>query len=455
MKGPKTMAKKPLGPEGARFKKADWNPQATGSKGTYISERDALEARVAELEKVNGITVEVITVKPEHLKGSGPYVVRYLVDDAQRIEHDFYKKADRALENLMRERVQAALESNDFGSLASLGKLPPVAVIKSADGECFVPMPTAGIVRPSLPDLSRVNEGDEIFKVQLDTELYDQEGRAFAALGAAALEVAKSYRDATEFTPEDIASLKAQLKANDADRNKLREQISKDKGRVANATNVESKLGGFAIAAAIGWVAAIGLYIYSDLPIPFFGNDSQSAVSGIDNAALQACVSRINQSKQSGAPQELVDVAASVDRLPNGVFLMAARPADRNILRGMRLSDISTEYNYSEGRHSASISLTANNPPDNSNGNIQGFFVNFLLLNKDLERCTPLDEKSEYIRFEPRNNRGTFDEGVYGEPIYVGTARQINSSVSFTSGTPEGIPVVTYMAFTSQREVTR
>lgn len=274
------MAKRPLSPEGARFDKADWNPQATGSKGTYISDREALEARVAELEKVNGITVEVMTVKPEHLKGSGPYVVRYLVEDAQRIEHDFYKKADRALENLMRERVQAALESNDFGSLASLGKLPPVAVIKSADGECFVPMPTAGIVRPSLPDLSRVNEGDEIFKVQLDAELYDHEERAFAALGVAALEVAKSYRDAAHYSPEEIASLKAQLKANEADRNKLREQISKDKGRVANATNVESKLGGFAVAAAIGWVAAIGLYLYSDLPIPFAGggaSDEQMA----------------------------------------------------------------------------------------------------------------------------------------------------------------------------------
>jgi len=276
MKGLKTMAKKPLGPEGARFKKADWNPQATGSKGTYISDRDALEARVAELEKVNGITVDVVTVKPEHLKGNGPYVVRYLVEDAQRIDHELYKKADSALEAIMRERVKTALDNDDFEPIASLLKLPPVAVIKSADGECFVPMPTAGIVRPSLPDLSRVNEGDELFKVQLDSELYDQEGRVTEALTAALLKLADSYRDAAQHTPEEIASLKTQLKANEADRNKLREQISKDKGRVANATVVETKLGGFAVAAAIGWVVAIGLYIYSDLPIPFVGGSASN-----------------------------------------------------------------------------------------------------------------------------------------------------------------------------------
>ena len=447
------MAKKPLGPEGARFKKADWNPQATGSKGTYISDRDALEARVAELEKVNGITVEVVTVKAEHLKGNGPYVVRYLVEDAQRIEHDFFKKADRALENLMRERVQTAFENEDYESLASLGKLPPVAVIKSADGECFVPMPTAGIVRPSLPDLSRVSEGDEIFKVQLDRELYDEQERAFSAIGVAALETAKSYRDAAHFTPEKIADLEARLDTLGAERDKLRDQVAKLKHRDTNFVPITSQRDFSIIAAAVGWIAAIGLYIYSDLPMPFGGDDSASAVSDIDNTALQACVSRIYQAKQN-APQEVVDVSASVDRLPNGVFVMTARPADRNLLRGMRLTDISTAYNYNESSNSASISFRANNPPDNPNGTVQAFFVNFLLLDKDLERCTPLDEKSEYVRFEPRNNRGTFNEGVYGEPIYVGTAREINTGVSFTSGTPEGIPVVTYMAFTSQQEVT-
>jgi hypothetical protein len=293
MKGPKTMAKKPLGPEGARFKKADWNPQATSSKGTYISDRDALEARVAELEKVNGITVEVMTVKPEHLKGSGPYVVRYLVEDAQRIEHDFYKKADRALENLMRERVQAALENNDFGSLASLGKLPPVAVIKSADGECFVPMPTAGIVRPSLPDLSRVNEGDEIFKVQIDAELYDQEERAFAALGIAALEVAKSYRDAGQYTPERIKTLLTGADAVMKERDQLRDQVAKLKHRDTNFVPITSQRDFSIIAGAIGWIAAIGLYIYSDLPIPFVGGQSSETqiscanrLAGQNGAAL-------------------------------------------------------------------------------------------------------------------------------------------------------------------------
>ena len=207
------------------------------------------------------------------------------------------------------------------------------------------------------------------------------------------------------------------------------------------------------IGGLIGWVSALGLYIYSDLPIPFWDSDSASAVSDVDSAALQACVSSIYQSKEN-ARQEVIDVTASVDRLPNDVFVMTARPGNRNLLRGMRLSDISTEYNYNEGSQSASISLTASNPPDNPNGTIQAFFVNFILLDKDLERCTPLDEKSEYVRFEPRNNRGTFNEGVYGEPIYVGTAREINAGVSFTSGTPEGIPVVTYMAFTTQQEVT-
>jgi hypothetical protein len=58
------------------------------------------------------------------------------------------------------------------------------------------------------------------------------------------------------------------------ERDRLRDQIAKDKSRVANATVVETKLGGFAIAAAIGWIAAIGLYIYSDLPIPFVGGTS-------------------------------------------------------------------------------------------------------------------------------------------------------------------------------------
>lgn len=285
------MAKKPLGPEGARFKKADWNPQATGSKGTYISDRDALEARVAELEKVNGITVEVVTVKAEHLKGNGPYVVRYLVEDAQRIEHDFFKKADRALENLMRERVQAAFENEDYESLASLGKLPPVAVIKSADGECFVPMPTAGIVRPSLPDLSRVSEGDEIFKVQLDRELYDEQERAFGAIGVAALETAKSYRDAAHFTPEKIADLEASLDALSAERDKLRDQVAKLKHRDTNFVPITSQRDFSIIAAAVGWIAAIGLYIYSDLPIPFVG-------SGASNDEI-ACATRL--AGQNGA----------------------------------------------------------------------------------------------------------------------------------------------------------
>ena len=81
------MAKKPLGSEGARFKKADWNPQATGAKGTYISDRDALEARVAELEKVNGITVETVSLARGRVDGDGPFIIKFLEPDGAEFEY--------------------------------------------------------------------------------------------------------------------------------------------------------------------------------------------------------------------------------------------------------------------------------------------------------------------------------------------------------------------------------
>lgn len=50
------MTEKRLGPEGARFKKGSWAPTNEGSgaaKRTYLDEREALEARIVELEAKN------------------------------------------------------------------------------------------------------------------------------------------------------------------------------------------------------------------------------------------------------------------------------------------------------------------------------------------------------------------------------------------------------------------
>ncbi len=530
------MAKKPLGPEGARFKKADWNPQATGSKGTYISDRDALEARVAELEKVNGITVETVSLTRGMVDGDGPFIIKFLEPDGSEFEYAALSGnpsaakahfASVAKSQIADEEMNVPLITPPLGDMADAtvaswlknpgdyviegepiavietdkatidleaaisgqmgphlvqagdnfkagesigsilppkvdstaqwpfaGALPPVAVIKSPTGERFISMPIAGTLKHLQADLAKVQLGDDLFSVAISPPYFIRWKQGRELYETTLLKEARAIRAAAQYTPERINALITGGGAVMKERDRLREQIAKLKHRDTNFVPITSQRDFSIIAAAVGWIAAIGLYLYSDLPMPFGGDDSTSAVSGVDNAALQSCVSRIYQAKQN-APQEVVDVSASIDRLPNGVFVITARPGDRNLLRGMRLTDISTAYNYNESSNSASISFRASNPPDNPNGTAQAFFVNFLLLDKDLERCTPLDEKSEYVRFEPRNNRGTFNEGVYGEPIYVGTAREINTGVSFTSGTPEGIPVVTYMAFTVQGEVTR
>jgi biotin carboxyl carrier protein len=359
MKGPKTMAKKPLGPEGARFKKADWNPQATGSKGTYISERDALEARVAELEKVNGITVETVSLTRGMIDGDGPFIVKFLEPDGAEFEYaalsgdpsatrahfaqvaksqiadkesdtsliapPLGEMADATVASWLKnpgdyvvagelivvietDKATIDLEAEISGQMGphlvqagdnfkageSIGSivpfqansdaqwpyasaLPPVAVIKSPAGERFISMPIAGTLKHLQADLAKVQLGDDLFSVAISPPYFIRWKQGRELYEATLLKEARAIRTASQYTPERINALITGGDAVMKERDRLRDQISKDKSRVANATVVESKLGGFAVAAAIGWIAAIGLYIYSDLPIPFVGGPSSEA----------------------------------------------------------------------------------------------------------------------------------------------------------------------------------
>ena len=383
------MAKKPLGPEGARFKKGDWNPQDTGAKHTYLDERTALEKRVADLEKVNGITVETVTLTRGMVDGDGPFIIKFLEPNGSEFEYaalsgdpsatkahfarvaksqiadeeldtplitpPLGEMADATVASWLKspgdyviegepiavietDKVTIDLEAaisgqmgphlvqagdnfkagDSIGSIAPpqvdskagwpfTGALPPVAVIKSPAGERFISMPIAGTLKHLQTDLAKVQLGDDLFSVAISPPYFIRWKQGRELYEAALLKEARAIRTASQYTPERINALITGGDAAMKERDRLRDQIAKDKGRVANATVVETKLGGFAIAAAIGWIAAIGLYIYSDLPIPFVGG--QSSETQI------ACATRL--AGQNGAatpiPAQLTFVSDSTE----------------------------------------------------------------------------------------------------------------------------------------------
>lgn len=439
------MAKKPLGPEGARFKKGDWNPQETGAKRTYLDERTALEKRVADLEKVNGITVATVQVETSHLKGGGPHVVRFLVDDATRFEHEFYRHDDKALTKFADELVarEVAVPRSDL--LEKLPALKAVAVIKSADGECFVTMPQTGIFRPLLPDLSPVKVGDAIFAVQVDSDLYTRERRSLVEMMKAAMRSAISFRRSSEFTPEQIQELRSTVSKLESENRSLNHKIEKNSQAVQAADDAKKGLGCLLIGGLIGWVVAVGLYLYSDLPVPFFGDDEpasdQAATmpegSTRTRAELESCVATL-MSADWGRTYMTVPRAVYTPKAGDNAVIMSA---NRQTLRGedrrVRINSarITRQPRFQNGQRVYTISADISNPTAGASGQAISYVYLYYYLIRDGE-CTK-DYSSEalhYVDIPPGQSRAfSFDiqlaENIPDSPAYiVGFSTNLNAN---------------------------
>lgn len=384
------MTKKPLGPEGARFKKANWNPQDSSAKRTYIDEHKALQQRLAELEKVQGFTIETVTLSRDMVSGKGPFVIKYLEPNGAAFEYEALSGDDAKVKRHFTQAVRAALagvpngqavrvpvpdlgegvpgakiaswerpqgstvEVDDVIAILETEKasveivspikgtlnrhlvparaqvavgvemaeitplvttdmqvgdwpfcpsLPTVALIQSPSGDKFLTMPDEGILEHLQPDLSRVEIGDPLFAVKMTEHHFFRCENGRELYEEALLDEAQRLASATNVTPDQIAALNAKIAslekakseqsaAHDRALNEVRERNKKlaqdikdqDK-KYAPFKRQEEKSGCLLIGGLIGWVAAIGLYIYSDLPIPFVG--------GAEENPSYACATRL------------------------------------------------------------------------------------------------------------------------------------------------------------------
>lgn len=423
------MAKKPLGPEGARFKKSDWNPQDTGAKRTYLDERTALEKRVADLEKVNGITVATVQVEPAHLKGDGPHVVRYLVDDGARFAHEFYRHDDKALTKFADELVarEVAVPRSDL--LEKLPALKAVAVIKSADGECFVTMPQTGIFRPLLPDLSPVKVGDAIFAVQVDSDLYTRERRSLIAMMKAAMRSAITFRRSSEFTPEQIQELRSRIFKLESENRSLNHKIEKNSQAVQAADDTKKGLGCLLIGGLIGWLAALGLYLYSDLPIRFVGDDeaSENASAGISPDRV-ACIQRSVET-DTREPQRLIPMSTFYDGESENIVNLWHKSDSSSTTLGMRASGLSIQRRDK----SLIVEFDILNPVSNPNGNLTAIMFDIRMFDFSNERCQQIGRVSKY---EPLTRT-----------LALGEKRAFRFYLPIDEAQTDGTPIMTAMAF--------
>lgn len=519
------MAKKPLGPEGARFKKADWNPQATGSKGTYISERDALEARVAELEKVNGITVETVSLTRGMIDGDGPFIVKFLEPDGAEFEYAALsgdpsatrahfarvaksqiadKESDTSLitpplgemadatvaswlknpgDYVVEGELIAVIETDkatieleaeisgqmgphlvqagdNFKAGDSIGSivpsqanadaqwpyasaLPPVAVIKSPSGERFISMPIAGTLKHLQADLAKVQIGDDLFSVAISPPYFIRWKQGRELYEATLLKEARAIRTASQYTPERINALITGGDAVMKERDRLRDQIAKDKNRVANATVVESKLGGFTIAAAIGWIAAIGLYIYSDLPIPFVGGSN--AERSVLSEAQIACVKRAVETDY-GEPYRLLPSSSYLDDADGDFLNFVPVNNYQDSIMGIRVQNIEISRGSGDWY---TVELNVLNPIENNNGPLRYMGIDLRAFTFNDGGCTQIMKQNRTVSLversileQSRRTRSGYD-GVLLQP---GEQRRFSYSFHFNEG-QSGTPVVTGLTF--------
>lgn len=375
------MTKKPLGPEGARFKKANWNPQDSSAKRTYIDEHKALQQRLSELEKVQGFTIETVSLTRDMVSGKGPFVIKYLEPSGAAFEYEALSGNDAKVKAHFAQAIRAALKGVPNGQavrvpVPDLGEgvpgakiqpwpraegstveiddviavletdkasveivapikgtlsryllpanaqvavgveiveitplvmsdmsisdwpfcssLPTVALIQSPSGDKFLAMPDEGILEHLQPDLSRVEIGDPLFAVKMTEHHFFRWENGRELYEEALLDEAQRLASATNVTPDQIAALNAKIASLDKakaeqtaahdralnevrERNKKLAQDIKDQDKkYAPFKRQEEKSGCLLIGGLVGWVAAIGLYIYSDLPIPFVGGSEEN-----------------------------------------------------------------------------------------------------------------------------------------------------------------------------------
>ena len=516
------MAKKPLGPEGARFKKADWNPQATGAKGTYISDRDALEARVAELEKVNGITVETVSLARGMVDGDGPFIIKFLEPDGAEFEYaalsgnpaaakarfasvaksqiadeesdvplitpplgdmadatvaswlknpgDYVTEGEpiavietdkatidleAAISGQMGQHLVQAGDNFKAGeSIGSIlppqvdsnaqwpfaGALPPVAVIKSPAGERFISMPIAGTLKHLQADLAKVQLGDELFSISVSAPHFSRWKQGHELYEAALLKEARSIRTASQYTPERINALITGGDAVMKERDRLRDQIAKDKNRVANVTTVESRLGCFIIATAVGWITAIGLYIYSDLPVPFFGSANAKSLTEEQIACIQRTVET-----ETREAQRLLPASSYLNHASGNVLNFTPARNNQDTIMGIRVQDIEVSDGSSGNWYNVRLKIL--NPIENRNGPMRYAGIELRSFNFDNNQCNQVFGGFKTISLVEQS---VLDQnpraGYNGALLQPGEQREFNYSFHYNEG-QSGVPVVTALTF--------
>ncbi len=272
------MAKKPLGPEGARFKKANWNPQESGEKRTYLEAREALEARNSELEAK---ITELETALADPALGSlfrevrlpswvfeehkGPHTfagiveieeppveesVRIVgcVESLMQAHKEIYDETNKGKgltgeyavnrANIMKSKIKSICENrvDNFDYGANRFK------IKTQSGEieliCESSNPRFVVENGDAVDKSTI-----IYRYPVNVELYERMRLACYELQHQATELFNAYVERSEKAADMY-------------------------GRIHSLKMSRRKVAWVGLA---GFVAAIGLYIYSDLPIPFTG----------------------------------------------------------------------------------------------------------------------------------------------------------------------------------------
>lgn len=363
-------------------------------------------------------------------------MVRYLVDDASRFEHEFYRLDDKALGKFADELVAREVAVPRSDVLEALPALTAVAVIKSAGGECFVTMPQTGIFRPLLPDLSPVKLGDAIFAVQVDSDLYVRERRSLAETLKGAMRAAIKFRQSSEFTPEQIQELRSQVSKLQSENGVLNHKIEKNSQTVQAADDIKKGLGCLLIGGLIGWVAALGLYLYSDLPIPFMGDEDKAESDQTalmpegatrTRAELESCVATL-MSADWGRTYMTVPRAVYTPKAGDNAVIMSA---NRQMLRGedrrVRINSarITRQPRFENGQRVYTISADISNPTAGSSGQPISYVYLYYYLIRDGE-CTK-DYSSEalhYVDIPPGEFRAfTFDiqlpQNLPESPAYI------------------------------------